>query len=203
MYSSPGLRALSPSTSHPSALQFSSFVLSIVTCIIGLAANLIVILVTGFLMKKNKYKIWFLNLALADFSFLLFLPLHAVSVIRGSWPYGSTMCKLYNFLTFVNMYSSIYILTMLNIDRTVSVAKPVWHLRFHSLKFCRCMCAVIWVSSAICSVPAIIYSDLDDDAVCTLSPFDFTQFANMISGLFEISSSCSLFGLSFLIPIIY
>ncbi|KAM3917612.1 C3a anaphylatoxin chemotactic receptor-like [Leptodactylus fuscus] len=154
---SPELRALSPSRSHPNTIQYSSFVLCIVTCIIGLAANIIVIFTTGFLMKKNKYKIWFLNLALADFIFLLFLPLHAVSILRAIWPYGSNMCKFHNFLSFVNTCASIYILTALNIDRALSVAKPIWHRRFHSRTFCRSICALIWVFSLLCGIPVIIY----------------------------------------------
>ncbi|KAG9465454.1 hypothetical protein GDO78_018335 [Eleutherodactylus coqui] len=175
--SSPDLRGLSPSPTHPSAIQYSSFVLLIVTSILGLLTNIIVILVTGFLMKKNKYKIWFLNLALADFTFLLFLPLYAVSVLRG-WSYGSIMCKIYHFLTFINMYCSIYILTALNIDRALSVAKPVWHLRFHSRRFCWCMCAVIWASSILCSIPSIVYSDVREGNICSLSFYDPTMIAN-------------------------
>ncbi|XP_073501899.1 chemerin-like receptor 1 [Phyllobates terribilis] len=170
------LRALSPSTTHPTAIQYFCFVLSIITCIIGFAANLLVIFVTGFLMKKNKYKIWFLNLAVADFAFLLFLPLKAVSIIRGRWPYGSSVCKFYNFLTLVNMYASIYILTVLNIDRALSVAKPIWHRNFHSHKFCCFVCALIWLSSALCSIPAIIYSDVYEDH-CTLSYYDTSLVA--------------------------
>ncbi|XP_069591717.1 chemerin-like receptor 1 [Ranitomeya imitator] len=174
------LKALSPSTDSPTHVQHFSFVLSIITCIIGFTANLLVIVITGFLMKNNKYKIWFLNLALADFAFLLFLPLKAVSILRGRWPLWSIVCKFYNFLTFVNMYASIYILTVLTIDRALSVAKPIWHLRFHSQKFCCFMCTLIWVSSALCSIPAVIYSDVHEDQ-CTLSYYDTSLVANVLS----------------------
>ncbi|KAM4023919.1 chemerin-like receptor 1 [Anomaloglossus baeobatrachus] len=179
--SSPELRALSPSASHPTVFQYFNFILSIMTCIIGFAANLLVIIITGFLLKKNKYKIWFLNLAVADFTFILILPLHGVSEIRGKWLYGSSMCKFYNFLAFVNTYASIYILTVLNIDRALSVAKPIWHRSFHSQKFCCFMCALIWVSSALCSTPAIIYSDVYEENQCTLSYYDTSLVAYEIS----------------------
>ncbi|KAG9465455.1 hypothetical protein GDO78_018336 [Eleutherodactylus coqui] len=156
IYKSPELRAL---LQNYAIVKYSSFILSIITCIIGLPANIIVIFVTGFLMKKNKYKIWFLNLALADFTFLLIQPFYAVSFLKG-WPYGSSLCKLYFFITFLNMYAGIYILIALNIDRALSVAKPIWHKMFLSKKFCWSVCAAIWVSSAICSIPVIIYSDV-------------------------------------------
>ncbi|XP_056391461.1 chemerin-like receptor 1 [Hyla sarda] len=160
IFNDPQLLALSPSTSHPTAVQFSCFVLSILTCIIGYVGNIIVIFVTAFLRKKNKSHVWFLNLAVADFIFLLLLPFHAVSILLARWPYGSTMCKVYNFYTFVNMYASIYILTALNIDRALAVAKPIWHLKFISRKFGYSVCTLIWLSSTICSIPAIIYSDI-------------------------------------------
>ncbi|XP_077129566.1 chemerin-like receptor 1 [Ranitomeya variabilis] len=178
IYNVPELLDLSPSMSHPTAIQYSSFVLSIITCIIGFTGNLLVIFVTGFLMKKSKSQIWFLNLAVADFSFLLFLPLQAVSVLTARWPYGSNMCKFSNFITFVNMYASIYILTALNIDRTLSVAKPIWHQRFLSRKFGYSICIVIWVLSAICSIPAIIYSNEEltgEEPQCILFSNDITS----------------------------
>ncbi|KAG9476864.1 hypothetical protein GDO78_002322 [Eleutherodactylus coqui] len=185
-HNSSDLQDLSPNTTHPSAIQYSSFVLSIITCIIGLPANIIVIFVTGFLMKKNKYKIWFLNLALADFTLLLFLPFQAVLAIRGSWPYGPTMCKLYHLVTFINMYCSISILTALNIVRALSVAKPVWHRRFHSQKFCWCTCVVIWVLVAICGTSAL-FSDVYKENPCSLSFYDSTNLVNIPSFISEKS----------------
>ncbi|XP_073501900.1 chemerin-like receptor 1 [Phyllobates terribilis] len=178
MYNVPELGDLSPSMNHPTAIQYSSFVLSIITCIIGFAGNLLVIFVTGFLMKKSKSQTWFLNLAVADFSFLLFLPLQAVSVLTARWPYGPSMCKFNNFVTFVNMYASIYILTALNIDRTLSVAKPIWHQRFLSRKFGYSICILIWVLSAVCSIPAIIYSNevlIIKEPQCILFSNDITS----------------------------
>ncbi|XP_066433616.1 C3a anaphylatoxin chemotactic receptor-like [Eleutherodactylus coqui] len=170
------LIALSPSTTHPTAIQYSSFVLCIITCIIGFTSNITVIFVTGFLMRKNKSQIWFLNLALADFTFLLFLPLYAVSVITAGWPYGSSMCKLYFFFSFLNMYAGIYILTALNIDRALSVAKPIWHRNFFSRKFSYGICSLIWVLSVLCSIPAMIYSEVHyiNGPQCLLFPNDLS-----------------------------
>ncbi|XP_044159762.1 chemokine-like receptor 1 [Bufo gargarizans] len=173
----PELLALSPSASHPTAIQYSSFLLSIVTCIMGFAGNIVVIFVTGFLRKKNKSQIWFLNLAIADFIFLLVVPLQAVNILTARWPYGSIMCKLYNFLNFTHIYASIYILTALNIDRALSVAKPIWHLRFLSRKFGYCVCTLIWVLSIICSIPSIFYSEeyyFGEEPQCILFPDDLT-----------------------------
>ncbi|XP_069838161.1 C3a anaphylatoxin chemotactic receptor-like isoform X2 [Dendropsophus ebraccatus] len=176
----PELLALSPNTMHPTAVQYSSFALSILTCIIGYVGNIMVMFITGFLKKKNRSHVWFLNLAVADFICLLLLPFHAVSVLLARWPYGSSMCKLYNFYTFVNMYASIYILTALNIDRALSVANPIWHLKFISRKLAYSICTLIWALSVICSIPAAIYSnvyDFSEIPQCLLFSNDLTGIA--------------------------
>ncbi|XP_075037582.1 chemerin-like receptor 1 [Mixophyes fleayi] len=180
IFNIPELGALSHSATNPTAVQYSSFVLSILTSVIGLVGNTIVIIVSGFIMENTRSKIWFLNLAVADFVFLLFLPVNAVSIMRASWPFGSHVCKVYNFLFLANMYASIYIITALNIDRALSVAKPIWHLKFRSRKICYSICALIWVLAVLCSVPAIIYSDefeLGEETHCTLFPEDLTSIA--------------------------
>ncbi|KAM8960413.1 chemerin-like receptor 1 [Pelodytes ibericus] len=144
---------------YASSVQLSSFVLSVATCVIGLLGNAIVICVAGCAMKKHQSKIWFLNLAVADLVFLLCLPLNAVAELKGNWPFGSPLCKTYNFLTTANMYASIFIITALNIDRALAVAKPIWHHKFISCRVCYCICSLIWVITMLFSIPAIFFSD--------------------------------------------
>ncbi|KAM8960412.1 chemerin-like receptor 1 [Pelodytes ibericus] len=144
---------------YASSVQLSSFVLSVATCVIGLLGNVIVICVAGCAMKKHQSKIWFLNLAVADLVFLLCLPLNAVAELKGNWPFGSPLCKTYNFLSIANMYASIFIITALNIDRALAVAKPIWHHKFFSCRVCYCICSLIWVITVLSSVPAIFLSN--------------------------------------------
>ncbi|KAM4628476.1 uncharacterized protein O3C94_019223 [Discoglossus pictus] len=80
---------ITTSDTHATVLQYTNFALSVLTIIIGLVGNTIVIYVSGFMMKEKRSKVWFLNLAVADFIFLLFLPLSAVSLLKNNWPFGS------------------------------------------------------------------------------------------------------------------
>ncbi|XP_063285004.1 C3a anaphylatoxin chemotactic receptor-like [Pelobates fuscus] len=171
----PASRDLVSSNDNPSAIKYSSFVLSIITCILGLVGNTVVIIVIGFVMKTFKSRIWFLNLAVADLMFLLVLPLNAVSVLRANWSYGNHICKMYNFLSIVNIYASIFLITALTIDRLLSVVKPIWHHMFYSPRVCYCVCAFIWVVTVLCSIPVILYSnEFEDDGskICSLFPSD-------------------------------
>uniref|UniRef100_A0A8C5W6P4 G-protein coupled receptors family 1 profile domain-containing protein n=1 Tax=Leptobrachium leishanense TaxID=445787 RepID=A0A8C5W6P4_9ANUR len=157
---------------YSSILRQTSFVLSIIVCVVGFLGNAVVIWATGFVMKK-KYpsKIWFLNLAIADFVFLVCLPLDAAAEFKENWSFGSPLCKVYNFLSIANMYTSIFIITALNIDRALAVAKPIWHLKCFTQCIRYCICAGIWSVTVLGSVPAIIFGgevETRDKTVCTL-----------------------------------
>ncbi|KAM4025321.1 chemerin-like receptor 1 isoform 2-T2 [Anomaloglossus baeobatrachus] len=144
--------------SYTSFLKYFNFVVSIVTCLLGLVGNAIVIFFLGFVMKKHKSKYWFLNLAVADFFALLTLPLHAFGVLYGTWTFGPYICKLFLFTLCVNMYASVLILISLNIARVLSVTQPMFHLKFMSQRVSFWICALIWTFTLVSSVPVFYYS---------------------------------------------
>ncbi|KAM3610027.1 uncharacterized protein V6R79_024198 [Siganus canaliculatus] len=58
------------------------------------------------------------SLALADLCFLVTLPLWAVYTAMGyHWPFGQTLCQISSFLTALNMYASVFSLSMLSVER--------------------------------------------------------------------------------------
>uniref|UniRef100_A0A8C5PHN3 G-protein coupled receptors family 1 profile domain-containing protein n=1 Tax=Leptobrachium leishanense TaxID=445787 RepID=A0A8C5PHN3_9ANUR len=174
------IQVLASSRENPSAIQYSSFVLSIITCVLGLVGNTIVIIITGFVMKTHKSRIWFLNLAIADLLFLLILPLNAVSVLGANWPYGQHVCKMYNFLFIVNMHVSIFLITAMTFERFLSVMAPIWYHKFYSPRVCYCTCAAIWALMVLSSIPAIMYSNVPEyegQAMCSLYYSDFNEHA--------------------------
>ncbi|XP_056392652.1 chemerin-like receptor 1 [Hyla sarda] len=144
--------------SYSSVIWYSSFVMSIVTCLVGLVENAVVICFLGFMMKKHKSKYWFLNLAIADFLSLLTLPPYIISAHKGTWTFGPHMCKLFLFSSSVNMYASIYILIALNIARVLSVAKPMFHLKFISQRVSFWICIMIWLITVLFSLPVFYYA---------------------------------------------
>ncbi|KAG8438729.1 hypothetical protein GDO86_005067 [Hymenochirus boettgeri] len=147
------------STIDQTTVRCASFIVYVLTCVIGLVGNAVSIFIAGFIVKGQKFKVWFLNLASADFLFLLFLPFYAVAVFKDSWPYGSAMCKLYHFLSTWIMYVSIFIITALNIDRGLSVVQPIWHLRFFSRRLVYWICGALWASAFLLSLPVVFLTD--------------------------------------------
>ncbi|XP_017953307.2 C3a anaphylatoxin chemotactic receptor [Xenopus tropicalis] len=141
------------------AARYTSFALTALSCVLGLGGNAVVIAVTGFIMKRKNSKIWFLHLAVADFTFCLLLGLYAHYVLTENWQFGSYLCKISNYVSTCNMYASVFIITALSIDRVLSVAAPIWHHKFFSVRICCWNCAAIWIVTALVSLPMLLLSD--------------------------------------------
>ncbi|MBN3275389.1 CML1 protein, partial [Polyodon spathula] len=112
-------------------------------------------------MKTSVNTIWFLNLAMADFIFTLFLPLSIAYTAMGFvWPFGWFLCKLNSFIMVLTMYSSVLILTAISIDRCLSVVAAVWAHNQRSPKKAWFTCLILWALAGIFSSPYLKYRDV-------------------------------------------
>ncbi|KAM5135139.1 chemerin-like receptor 1 [Mantella aurantiaca] len=155
--------------------------LATITCLTGLTTNSIVIYLTGFKMKKQKSRLWFLNLAVADLLFLLTTPTRLTMLLSKNWTLGSLICKLSHFAYVCNMYSSAFLITALSVDRVLSVAKPLWHHKIFSQRICFCICTAIWLAALPLGTPAIYYNDVDmvgNERKCAFIPFLYDNSKN-------------------------
>ncbi|XP_041798934.1 chemokine-like receptor 1 [Chelmon rostratus] len=139
----------------------------------GVLGNGVVIWMTGFKMKKTVNTVWFLNLAVADFLFTAFLPLNVTYLAMDfHWPFGKFMCKLNSTLSSLNMFSSVYILVVISVDRCVSVVWPVWAQNHRSVRKASGVSLGVWVLALILSAPYFVFRDTgpsfikDDIIVC-------------------------------------
>ncbi|XP_067084614.1 chemerin-like receptor 1 [Osmerus mordax] len=128
--------------------------------VLGVCGNTAVIWIAGFKMKKTVNTMCYLSLAISDLMFCSCLPFNIVRMVHKRWIFGLFMCKFASFAMFLNMYSSIFLLVIISVDRCVMVAFPVWGQNNRTLK--RVMIAVFlaWVMSIIISVPALIFRDV-------------------------------------------
>ncbi|XP_053444881.1 chemerin-like receptor 1 [Nycticebus coucang] len=129
-------------------------------CFLGILGNGLVIVIATFKMKKTVNTVWFLNLAVADFLFNVFLPIHITYVAMNyHWVFGTAMCKISNFLLIQNMYTSVFLLTVISFDRCVSVLLPVWSQNHRSVRLAYTACVVIWVLAFFLSSPSLVFRD--------------------------------------------
>lgn len=100
------------------------------------------------------------SLALADLCFLVTLPLWAVYTAMGyHWPFGQTLCQVSSFLTALNMYASVFSLSMLSVERywVLTGRRPASHhaaQRFPSRALW--ILGGVWVLAGVLALPGLL-----------------------------------------------
>ncbi|KFO24552.1 G-protein coupled receptor 182 [Fukomys damarensis] len=153
------------------------FVLYLAIFVLGLVENLLVICVnwrhSGRVGLLNLYV---LNMAIADLGIILSLPVWMLEVMLDyTWLWGSFSCRFTHYFYFANMYSSIFFLVCLSVDRYVTLtnASPYWQHNQHRVR--RAVCAGVWVLSVIIPLPEVVHIQLvnDIEPMCLfMAPFE-------------------------------
>ncbi|XP_077113432.1 C3a anaphylatoxin chemotactic receptor-like [Ranitomeya variabilis] len=127
-------------------MQKMSITLYSVIFALGLIGNGLVIWIAGFRMKKTISAVWFSNLAIADFLCCASLPLRIADWVYFS---PSISCKLSIILFNANTNASVLLLTVMSIDRWVSVMWPIWAKVHRTCKLVRIISGIIWLMSLV------------------------------------------------------
>ncbi|XP_051966331.1 C3a anaphylatoxin chemotactic receptor-like isoform X2 [Xyrauchen texanus] len=131
---------------------------------VGIIGNGLVIFVTGYKMKTTVNSIWFLNLAIADFIFILVLILNIVTAFyKNAWHFGDFTCKFVSFVAVLNMFASIFLLTGISLDRCLCTWVIVWAQNKRTLVKARIICTFVWFLSIACSIPFVIYRKVNEE----------------------------------------
>ncbi|KAI4887086.1 hypothetical protein NFI96_028010, partial [Prochilodus magdalenae] len=167
-------------------------VTNVIIFILGVAGNGLVIWIAGFKVKKSVITTWYLSLAVSDFIFCSTLPIFVIHVVTNNWPFGLFMCKFNSFIMWLNMCSSITLLTIISVDRCVVVMFPVWAQNQRTVRRAFVIVMVAWIISAALSTPSLVFRDITKYKQKT---FCIYVFDNM-----EKHISISRFVFSFVIP---
>ncbi|XP_073457327.1 formyl peptide receptor 2-like [Aquarana catesbeiana] len=134
-------------------LNVSSMVVLSGIILLGITGNGLVIWFVVFRMKETVNSVWFLSLAFADFTFSLFLPLTVTYIaLDFHWPFGTFMCKLHFFALYLNLSASVLQLTVISIDRCISVVFPVWCRNHRTVRLAVKVVLALWIVSLLLNV---------------------------------------------------
>lgn len=115
------------------------------------------------------------SLALADLCFLVTLPLWAAYTALGfHWPFGQPLCQLSSFLTALNMYASVFSLSLLSMERywVLTGRRPHSHRHHHHPHRTMWVLAGVWLLAGLLALPGLLLRsvkqveadyDLEDD----------------------------------------
>ncbi|KAM4042213.1 type-1 angiotensin II receptor [Anomaloglossus baeobatrachus] len=168
--------------------------------IIGVFGNsLVVIIIYCYMKMKTVASIFLLNLAIADLCFVITLPLWAAyTAMHYNWPFGSFLCKLSAAAVTFNLYTSVFLLTCLSIDRYIAIVHPMISRIRRTIMVGKIICLSIWIIACLASLPAFIYRSViplqDNITVCAF------LYPNNTSQTFLTGMNITKNVLGFLVP---
>ncbi|XP_063819564.1 neuropeptides B/W receptor type 2 [Pseudophryne corroboree] len=134
-----------------------------VICAVGLTGNTAVIYV---ILKAPKMKtvtnLFILNLAIADDLFTLVLPINIAEIVQRSWNFGVVICKVILSIDLCNIFSSIFFLTVMSIDRYLVVVATVRSKRmpYRTYRAAKIISVLVWVLVIVIVLPFTIFADV-------------------------------------------
>ncbi|XP_068605173.1 kappa-type opioid receptor [Brachionichthys hirsutus] len=128
-----------------------------VVFVVGLAGNcLVMYVIIRYTKMKTATNIYIFNLAVADALVTTTVPFQSADYLLNSWPFGKVACKVFISIDYYNMFTSIFTLTMMSIDRYVAVCHPIKALDFRTPTKAKMINLVIWVLASAAGVPAMV-----------------------------------------------
>ncbi|KAG7272865.1 hypothetical protein CRUP_029305 [Coryphaenoides rupestris] len=140
-----------------SFLEYAVLALNIIVCLVGLGGNAVVIWISGWKMRRTVNTTFYLSLAISDFLFCACLPLDIAYVMASNWHFGAALCKLASSVLFLNMFSSVFVLVLISVDRCVMVAFPVWSQNHRTVWMASVALVLTWLLSAALTLPSLLY----------------------------------------------
>jgi hypothetical protein len=172
--------------SNSTELQDDS--VSILTYIFTISAVLLIIFVLGIIFnlvsllsiifgKKpiQPIKLLILNLALADFIYILGIPLFLSNIVFKSWPLHLIGCQMFYLTDFIGMIVGVYTVTALSVERFFEVADEKRRIDSFSNKFKILMITIylvlVWIFAILFSMPMVFSIRLESlsnsTVICT------------------------------------
>ncbi|KAK9402928.1 Mrgprh: Mas-related G-protein coupled receptor member H [Crotalus adamanteus] len=124
------------------------FSIALIICCIGAPLNGIVIWLLGFQIKRNPFTVLILNLAIADFGFLIIMTIFCIDIFIGFIQPGILQIIFYSLLN-VTYINGLFLLTAISIDRCVSVLFPIWHRCSRPKYLSPAVCTFLWIFSSL------------------------------------------------------
>ncbi|XP_063042602.1 leukotriene B4 receptor 1 [Engraulis encrasicolus] len=156
---SPSSSSSSSVSSLPISHQIGIAILS-VALIVGFPGNLFVVWsVLCRVRRRSVTCLLVLNLAAADALVLLTAPLFLHFLTSGlhGWAFGAAVCKCVHYLCAVNMYASIYLITLMSADRWLATSRPFVSQRLRTKRALLCIVLALWVMAFILALPMPFY----------------------------------------------
>ncbi|XP_062851386.1 mu-type opioid receptor isoform X2 [Trichomycterus rosablanca] len=128
-----------------------------IVCVVGLVGNVLVMyVIIRYTKMKTATNIYIFNLAFADALATSTLPFQSVNYLMGTWPFGDVLCKIIMSIDYYNMFTSIFTLTTMSVDRYIAVCHPVKALDFRTPYNAKIVNVCNWILSSAIGLPVMV-----------------------------------------------
>uniref|UniRef100_A0A8C1LD31 Si:dkey-148a17.5 n=1 Tax=Cyprinus carpio TaxID=7962 RepID=A0A8C1LD31_CYPCA len=164
--------------------------------LVGTPGNLLVVWTILKHVKQRSHTVrLILHLAVADLLVLVTLPLWIYSLAR-SWVFGEAACKAMVYIINACMYSSVFIITVMSVERFLAIRYPLKMLYWQNRMSMSRIVTVTWTLSFILGIPVILTQNIDKDGDGVKHCFS-REYSSMF---FEVFCMCLETLLGFVIP---
>ncbi|KAJ8248346.1 hypothetical protein GJAV_G00241020 [Gymnothorax javanicus] len=135
-----------------------------IVCVLGLVGNVLVMyVIIRYTKMKTATNIYIFNLALADALATSTLPFQSINYLMGTWPFGDVLCKIVISIDYYNMFTSIFTLTTMSVDRYIAVCHPIKALDFRTPRNAKIVNVCNWILSSAIALPVMVMASTDVD----------------------------------------
>ncbi|XP_075696989.1 putative G-protein coupled receptor 33 [Rhinoderma darwinii] len=158
-----------------SNLNLTSAILLFLTFAFGLVVNTLYLWVLCFRMIRNVNTTLFLHLILANLLLTFVFPFAAVYfIMEPHWVFGHFLCKLINSFVSLGMYVSVFLLTVISVDRYCLVFHPYAYKRYMNPRSASIMCLLFWALAFSLTTPYLIFRRVRYESNITICYNDYT-----------------------------
>ncbi|XP_032659186.1 putative G-protein coupled receptor 33 [Chelonoidis abingdonii] len=143
-----------------STTHLATAVLLFTTFLVGMVGNGLYLWVLGLKMRRTVTTLWFLHLVSSYLLLTLLIPFFAIYVLLGfHWVFGTAMCKLLNACISVGMFTSVFLLTLISLDRYILTHRPIWCRHHRTVPWVRKLVVGVWLVSLALSAPYLAFRE--------------------------------------------
>ncbi|KAL1274161.1 hypothetical protein QQF64_026975 [Cirrhinus molitorella] len=130
-------------------------------CALGVPGNIAVLIVLTQHLKEDSFtpKLM-LSLAVSDLLSLIFLPVWIYALLNG-WVFGQGLCKLFSYVVYWSIYSSVLSVALLSVQRYLQVLYPQRWAKL-GRKGQKGLIFGIWTSSGVLASYALYYRNVKE-----------------------------------------
>lgn len=118
---------------------------------------------SGETRAANTFRVYVLNLAVADLVLLVRTPIMLGYVAHNySWPFGRIFCHFIMFLRVLGLYASAFLLCAVALERCLCLLRPVWAGLRRPPWAVPLVCGILWLIATVLSIPYLTSADLEE-----------------------------------------